>query len=144
MRAPHWGSGSLSRIDITFLKENRNQLRGIFLTHGHEDHAGAVSFIINELPLPVYGSRLTLGLVSARLQERKLLDRANLIEIRAREKLKVGGLTIEPLNVTHSYPDSFCFVISTGRDYCLVRRLQVRSDSERWQVLGPAPPGCLR
>jgi ribonuclease J len=99
--------------DIAFLKENESRLKGIFLTHGHEDHAGAVSFIINELDLPVYGSPLTLGLVAARLAERQLLNSANLIELRAREKLRIGDLTIEPLNVTHSYPDSFCFVITT-------------------------------
>jgi len=99
--------------DMTFLKENESRLRGILLTHGHEDHAGAVSFIINELNVPVYGSRLTLGLVSARLKERKLLGRANLVELRAREKLRIGAFTVEPLSVTHSYPDSFCFAIST-------------------------------
>ncbi len=99
--------------DMTFLRENQSQLKGIFLTHGHEDHAGAVSFIINELSLPVYGSRLTLGLVAARLRERELLDSAQLIEMRAREKIDAGALVIEPLSVTHSYPDSFCFVIST-------------------------------
>lgn len=99
--------------DIAFLKENQNQFKGIFLTHGHEDHAGAVSFIINELQVPVYGSRLTLGLVAARLRERRLLERANLVEMGARDKLKIGVFEIEPLHVTHSYPDSFCFVIST-------------------------------
>jgi len=99
--------------DITFLKENQDQLKGILLTHGHEDHVGAVSFIINELAMPIYGSRLTLGLVSNKLKERNLLDSADLFEMHARDRIEMGCFSIEPITVTHSYPDSFCFVIGT-------------------------------
>jgi ribonuclease J len=99
--------------DIAFLEENKSSLRGIFLTHGHEDHAGAVSYIINDLAIPVYGSRLTLGLVAHRLQERQLLDSARLVEIEAGDSLDIGPFVVEPLNITHSYPDSFSFVLRT-------------------------------
>ena len=105
--------------DIAFLEENRSGLRGIFLTHGHEDHAGAVSYIINELDIPVYGSRLTLGLVAHRLQERQLLDSARLVEIEAGDRLEVGPFTVEPLNITHSYPDSFSFILRTPQGQLL-------------------------
>lgn len=99
--------------DITFLKEHQHKLSAILLTHGHEDHAGGVSFIIEEIPAPIYGSRMTLGLVAQKLRERKLEGRAELIPIEAGEHLEFGSLRVEPLHVTHSFPDAFCFAIST-------------------------------
>ncbi len=99
--------------DIQFLKENRTQLRAILLTHGHEDHAGAVSYVVDEIPTGVYGSPLTLGLVESRLRERRLLEHAQLNPIEGRQMLEFGPFRVEPLHVTHSFPDSFCFAIST-------------------------------
>lgn len=99
--------------DFTFLKENADQLRAVILTHGHEDHAGAVSFLIEDVNVPIYASSLTLGLVEARLKERGLAEKAQLSEIRARDRLEFGPFKIEPLHVTHSYPDSFCLAITT-------------------------------
>lgn len=99
--------------DITFLRENRDQLKALILTHGHEDHAGAVSFLINEIPVPVYCSRLTQGLVSERLKERNLLRSAELRAMEARQVFEVGCFRIEPLSVTHSFPDSFGLAIET-------------------------------
>ncbi|HLV02774.1 MAG TPA: ribonuclease J [Acidobacteriota bacterium] len=98
--------------DLSFLKEHRDEFRAILLTHGHEDHAGAVSFIINEIPVPVYGSPLTLGLVESRLKERNL-EGVELIPIEARKKLQFGQIEVEPLHVTHSFPDCFCFAFGT-------------------------------
>lgn len=99
--------------DITFLKEHQQEFRAIFLTHGHEDHSGAISYIINELPVPVYGSRLTLGLVRERLKERRLEEAADLREVQARQVVEVGPFQVEFLHVTHSFPDSFCLGIQT-------------------------------
>ncbi len=99
--------------DISFLKENQEQLRAILLTHGHEDHAGGLAYLIGEIPVPVYGSRLTLGLVTERLKEHKLEDSAQLVSIEARQKLEFGSFTVEPLHMTHSFPDAFCFAISS-------------------------------
>jgi ribonuclease J len=99
--------------DTAFLKEHRDQLRALILTHGHEDHAGAVSFILRDLDIPVYGSALTLGLVAERLKERNPTSHARLHEIKARDILDFGPFRVEPLHVTHSYPDSFCLAIST-------------------------------
>ena len=90
--------------DISFLKEHQHKLKAILLTHGHEDHIGSVSYIIDELPTPIYGSRMTLGLVAQKLKERKLEDSAELIPIEARERLDFGSLSVEPLHVTHSFP----------------------------------------
>ncbi|MDA2933291.1 ribonuclease J [Acidobacteria bacterium AH-259-D05] len=113
----HLGSGLGVDVivpDISFLKEHQKKLRAILLTHGHEDHAGSVSYVIEEVPVPVYGSRMTLGLVAQKLKERRLESAAELVPIEAREQLEFGSLTVEPLNVTHSFPDSFCFAISTS------------------------------
>ena len=99
--------------DISFLKENQEQLRAILLTHGHEDHAGSVFYVVNEIPRPLYGSRLTLGLVAEKFKERRRSDMVPLHPIEAREKLDLGPFLIEPLHVTHSFPDAFCFAIRT-------------------------------
>lgn len=99
--------------DISFLLENRRQLRGIVLTHGHEDHAGGVSYIIDQLQVPVYANRLTLGLVSSRLRERGLDKEADLRSLEADRPVDLGVFRVEPLRVTHSFPESFCFAIRT-------------------------------
>ena len=112
----HLGSGLGVDVivpDLTFLKEHHHKLRAIILTHGHEDHSGAVSYVIEEVPAPIYGSPMTLGLVAQKLKERKLEDSAELIPMRARESLEFGSLRVEPLHVTHSFPDAFCFAISS-------------------------------
>jgi ribonuclease J len=105
--------------DFTYLHDNRDSLRGVVLTHGHEDHIGAVSYLASEFDVPFYGSRLTLGLVRERLRERQLLERTELIEIGSRELVRFGAITVEPLKVTHSFPDSFCLAISTPQG-CLI------------------------
>jgi len=100
--------------DFTFVRANRGRLRGVVLTHGHEDHTGAISYLLQDLQdlvVPVYGSSLTLALVAERLQEKRLLSRVQLHEVAARRMIDFGPLQVEPLHVTHSYPDSFCLVI---------------------------------
>ena len=99
--------------DFSFLKKQERQLQAVLLTHGHEDHAGAIPHVINEFPVPVYASPLTLGLVREKLKEHRLLDFAQLKPIQARQILELGSFRIEPLHITHSFPDSFCFAIST-------------------------------
>ncbi len=99
--------------DIEFLRSNASHLKGIFLTHGHEDHAGGVSYIVSDLPVPVYGSPLTLGLVQKRLQERGLEKTTELRPLTARQAVELGSFRIEPLHVTHSFPDSYGFGIQT-------------------------------
>jgi ribonuclease J len=100
--------------DTSYLGEIRDQIRGVVLTHGHEDHIGAVSFIAEELEAPIYGSRLTLGLVSERLKERGLTGKVDLRELEPRHPVKLGSFSVEPLYITHSYPESFCLAISTS------------------------------
>jgi ribonuclease J len=99
--------------DISYLIENRQKVRGIILTHGHEDHIGALPWILSELNVPVWGTEFTLAYVEDKLEEHGLLDDADLREIRAGERFKVGPFTIHPIHVTHSLVDCVSLAIHT-------------------------------
>src|SRR5215469_9753636 len=73
--------------DFTFLEQNKEQLRGLILTHGHEDHIGAVPFLLSQIPLPVYGTAFTLALVERRLEEHELQDEAKLKIVKPADKI---------------------------------------------------------
>ena len=99
--------------DISYLLENRKHVRGIILTHGHEDHIGALPWILSELNVPVWGTEFTLAYVEDKLEEHQLLDDSDLREIRAGERFKVGPFTIHALQVTHSLVDCVAAAIHT-------------------------------
>jgi len=99
--------------DINYLLENRLHVRAIVLTHGHEDHIGALPWILSELNVPVYGTEFTLAYVEGKLEEHALLDDAELNEIRPGERFKVGPFTINPIQVTHSLVDCVALAIHT-------------------------------
>ena len=99
--------------DISYLLENRNHVRGIVLTHGHEDHIGALPWILSELNVPVYGTEFTLAYVEGKLEEHGLLDNAVLNEIRPGDGFKIGPFTIHPIQVTHSLVDCVALAIHT-------------------------------
>ena len=99
--------------DITYLIENRAHVRAIVLTHGHEDHIGALPWILSELNVPVYGTEFTLAYVEGKLEEHGQLDAAVLNEIRAGERFKIGPFTINPIQVTHSLVDCVALAIHT-------------------------------
>ena len=99
--------------DISYLLENRKHVRGIVLTHGHEDHIGALPWILSELNVPVWGTEFTLAYVEDKLDEHQLLDDAILNEIRPGERFKIGSFTIHPLQVTHSLVDCVALAIHT-------------------------------
>jgi ribonuclease J len=98
--------------DITFLQDNKANIKGIFLTHGHEDHIGALPYVLNQIPLPVYGTRLTLGLVQGKLKEHGMKD-VQLIEIKPPKSVTIGSLTIDFFKVNHSIPDCVGLAIHT-------------------------------
>jgi ribonuclease J len=98
--------------DITYLIQNRDKVRGIVLTHGHEDHIGAVPHVLPYVQGPVYGTAFTLALVEAKLDERPE-DQARLVRIKPRERIAVGAFTLEFLRVTHSMPDCVAVAIET-------------------------------
>jgi ribonuclease J len=99
--------------DISYLTENRQKVKAIILTHGHEDHIGALPWILSELNVPVYGTEFTLAYVEDKLEEHGLLDDADLREIRASEGFKVGPFTVHPIHVTHSLVDCVSLAIHT-------------------------------
>src|ERR1700742_117133 len=99
--------------DITYLIDNRSRVRGIVLTHGHEDHIGGLPWLLRELNVPVYATEFTLAYVEGKLEEHKLLDNAQLIEIEPKRKFQLGPFTIEPLRVTHSLVDCVSLAIET-------------------------------
>ena len=99
--------------DITYLIENKKHVRGIVLTHGHEDHIGGLPWILNELKVPVYGTEFTLAYVDDKLEEHQLTDEIELIEIKPKVKFTIGPFTIEPIRVTHSLVDCVALAIET-------------------------------
>ena len=100
--------------DMTYLHERRESLRGILLTHGHEDHIGALPYLLRRIQVPVYGTRMTLGLVREKLRERGLRDGVDLRPVRAGDRETVGPFEIDFLAVTHSIPDSLALAIHTS------------------------------
>ncbi len=99
--------------DITYLIENRQHVRAIVLTHGHEDHIGALPWILGELNVPVYGTEFTLAYVEDKLDEHELLDASTLIEIRPGETVTIGPFKVRPIQVTHSLVDCVSLAIHT-------------------------------
>jgi ribonuclease J len=98
--------------DFTYVLENREKIRAIFLTHGHEDHVGALPFLLREIKVPVYGTPLTLGLVKEKLREHRLED-IELFSIMPRDTIRAGSFTLEPIRVTHSIVDGVAYGIRT-------------------------------
>jgi len=99
--------------DINYLTERREKLRGIIITHGHEDHIGALPYILPELDVPIYGTKLTKGLITVKLKEHRYQKKAILKTIQPGVKFTLGNFKIEPFSVCHSIPDSLGFVIYT-------------------------------
>ncbi|MGI6684801.1 MAG: ribonuclease J [Bacillota bacterium] len=97
--------------DITFLLENKDQVKAIFLTHGHEDHIGALPYVLKELNVPVYGTRLTLGLLEGKLKEHRIT--ADLNVVKPRDVLKLNHFKIEFIRVSHSIADAVAIAVHT-------------------------------
>jgi ribonuclease J len=99
--------------DFAYLLEHRDKVHAVFLTHGHEDHIGALPYLLKELPIPVYATPLTLGFAQGRLEENGVLDEAELIDVEARDTWDFGDLHVEILNMTHSIADSIGLAITS-------------------------------
>ena len=99
--------------DFTYLREHSEEIRAIILTHGHEDHVGALPYVLREFGVPVYGTRLTLGLVRSKLEEFGI-KKADLREVNAGQKIDVGGFGVEFVEVNHSIPDAVAIAIRTN------------------------------
>ena len=99
--------------DFTWLRDHADRVEGCILSHGHEDHAGGLSFLLRELSFPIYGSRLTLGLARNRIEEAGLLARTELIEVHDGERRQVGPFDVEFIPVTHSVPNGYATAFHT-------------------------------
>jgi ribonuclease J len=99
--------------DFSYLEQNASLVRGLILTHGHEDHIGGVPFLLSQLNLPVYGSEFTLALVERRLEEHEMLDAAKLHPVKAGDRIKLGPFEVEFIRVTHSIVSSLAVAITT-------------------------------
>src|SRR5579883_990198 len=99
--------------DLTFLKENQDKLRALVLTHGHEDHIGAVPYLLSEIDVPVYGTDFTLALVDRRLEEYELDQEPQLIQVKPKQIVDIGPFKIEFIHVTHSIVSAVALAITT-------------------------------
>lgn len=99
--------------DITYLEKNADKIRGMFLTHGHEDHIGAIPYVLRSINPPIYGTRLTLGILENKLIEHKLTDKAKLITVEAGNVVNAGAFKCEFIRVNHSIADACAIAIKT-------------------------------
>lgn len=99
--------------DFTYLEKNADRIRGIVITHGHEDHIGSIPFFLKKMNVPIYGTRLAIGLIEGKLKEHGLLNKAKLNVIKPRQTVKMGCMAVEFIRVNHSIPDSVALAIHT-------------------------------
>ncbi len=99
--------------DMSYIKENKSKILGIVLTHAHEDHIGALPYLLKVVNVPIFGTPFTLGVVRHKLEEQGLLQSAELYEITPREKLKLGDFELEFIRVSHSAVDGVGMAIKT-------------------------------
>ena len=99
--------------DIKYLLDNKDKVKGLFLTHGHEDHIGAIPYILKQLNMPVYGTKLTIGLVESKLREHDMVSTTKLVPIRHGEVITLNKLSVEFIRVTHSIAESCALCVHT-------------------------------
>ncbi|MGM9647007.1 MAG: ribonuclease J, partial [Eubacteriales bacterium] len=99
--------------DFTYLEKNVDRIRGVFLTHGHEDHIGGIPYLLRTMNLPIYGTRLTLGIIENKLMEHRLDFEPELHCVHAGDVIKAGSFSVEFIRVNHSIADACCLAIRT-------------------------------
>lgn len=99
--------------DFTYLEKNKQRVRGVLLTHGHEDHIGSLAYLLKKVNVPVYGTRLTLGLVEGKLKEHGILASSTLITVKPGDTVKLGCMAAEFIRVNHSIPDACAIAVHT-------------------------------
>ena len=99
--------------DFTYIERNKDKIKGIVLTHGHEDHIGSLPYLLENMNLPIYGTSLTLGLVGSKLREHNLQSKAKLNVVNPGQRIKLGCMSIEFIHVNHSIPDAVALAIHT-------------------------------
>ena len=99
--------------DFTYILKNKEKIKALVVTHGHEDHIGAIPYLLKQFNIPIYATRLTLGLIKGKLKEHGLLASAKLFELNAGDKIDFGKISIELIHVNHSIPDAVGVAIKT-------------------------------
>lgn len=99
--------------DFSFIEKNISKIKGLCITHGHEDHIGSIPYLLKKFDIPIYASPLALGLIKGKLKEHGLLNQAKLFEVTPRQQVKMGCMTVEFLRVNHSIPDAMACAIHT-------------------------------
>ena len=99
--------------DVTYLERNKEKIKGLVITHGHEDHIGAIPYILKQINIPIYATKLTIGLIKNKLEEHKLLRSTKLYEVEAGQTIKLGKMSVEFIRSCHSIPDSVMLAIYT-------------------------------
>ena len=99
--------------DVSYLVKNKSRLRGLFITHGHEDHIGAIPYVLKQINMPIYCTRFTAGLIKLKLQEHRLLDSTKIITVEPGSTVRAGKFQVEFIHVNHSIADSVAFAIHT-------------------------------
>ena len=105
--------------DVSYLIKNQNKVRGIFITHGHEDHIGARPYVLRSLNAPIYATRMSAGLIRLKLEEHRLLDKTKIITCEAGDVIKAGKFTVEFIHVNHSIADAVAFAIKCPVGTCV-------------------------
>ena len=105
--------------DVSYLIKNQNKIRGIFITHGHEDHIGALPYVLRSVNAPIYATRMSAGLIKLKLEEHRLLDRTKLITCESGQVVKAGRFTVEFIHVNHSIADAVAFAIKCPVGTCV-------------------------
>ena len=105
--------------DVSYLKNNIDKVKGFVITHGHEDHIGALPYVLRSLNAPIYATRMSAGLIQLKLEEHRLLDKTKLITCEAGEVVKAGRFSVEFIHVNHSIADAVAFAIKTPVGLCV-------------------------
>lgn len=105
--------------DFTYLIKNQNRIRGIFITHGHEDHIGAIPYLMREISAPIYATRMTAGLIKLKLEEHRLVNKVKMITCEAGETVRAGRFTVEFIHANHSIADAVSFAIRCPLGVCV-------------------------
>ena len=99
--------------DFTYVVENRDRIRGVFITHGHEDHIGGIPYLMKEINAPIYATKLTVGLIKNKLKEHGLVNQVRMVEVKPGDVIKAGCMSVEFIRVNHSIPDACALAIHT-------------------------------
>ena len=99
--------------DITYLEKNKDKIKGLVVTHGHEDHIGAIPYVLKQINIPIYATRLTVGLIKNKLEEHKLLASTKLVTVEQGQTINFGNIKVEFIRSSHSIPDSVMLAIHT-------------------------------